>query len=428
MSETALDRSDRLERPHPYPVESTSADDSTMQACRVVPPVRAAFYFYAATIPFETIDLGIPVLELTMVSFFVLVGSLIFQPDLALRKPPAAFGLFVLYVIVFTIPTALGYTPVQEEAEWQLKVLIHLVIMGWVVFNIMKNQEVARTGLIVLGVACATLAALQVTGISETNAGYESTSDRTTSFGFHPNNLARILALGMLAIVGLAYGTRRGLKKLGLLVPAFILLIGYAIIQTGSRGGLLALFAGLMVIVLGDGSARSRARNAVLVGAAVLFIAGLALTSELTASRFEDALDDGDLARRELIYPMAWEMFLEKPLVGWGGKASEYELGARLGHPEEESKNPHNLILYLLVATGLVGAVPMLAGIGLALYAAWSTRTGGLGVLPLAMLVTVLVANMSGLWLHNKMHWFVIALALSTVSVVKVRQFKGQIG
>jgi hypothetical protein len=254
----------------------------------VVPPVRAAFYFYVATIPFETIDLGIPVLELTMVSFFVLVGSLIFQPDLALRKPPAAFGLFVLYVIVFTIPTALGYTPVQEEAEWQLKVLIHLVIMGWVVFNIMKNQEVARTGLIVLGVACATLAALQITGISETNAGYESTSDRTTSFGFHPNNLARILALGMLAIVGLAYGTRRGLKKLGLLVPAFILLIGYAIIQTGSRGGLLALFAGLMVIVLGDGSARSRARNAVLVGAAVLFIAGLALTSELTASRFEE--------------------------------------------------------------------------------------------------------------------------------------------
>jgi O-antigen ligase len=377
---------------------------------------------------FETIDLGIPVLELTMVSFFVLVGSLIFQPDLALRKPPVAFGLFVLYVIVFTIPTALGYTPVQEEAEWQLKVLIHLVIMGWVVFNIMKNQEVARTGLIVLGVACATLAALQVTGISETNAGYESTSDRTTSFGFHPNNLARILALGMLAIVGLAYGTRRGLKKLGLLVPAFILLIGYAIIQTGSRGGLLALFAGLMVIVLGDGSARSRARNAVLVGAAVLFIAGLAITSELTASRFENALDDGDLARRELIYPMAWEMFLEKPLVGWGGKASEYELGARLGHPEEESKNPHNLILYLLVATGLVGAVPMLAGIGLALYAAWSTRTGGLGVLPLAMLVTVLVANMSGLWLHNKMHWFVIALALSTVSVVRGRQFREQGG
>jgi O-antigen ligase len=105
-------------------------------------------------------------------------------------------------------------------------------------------------------------------------------------------------------------------------------------------------------------------------------------------------------------------MFLEKPLVGWGGKASEYELGARLGHPEEESKNPHNLILYLLVATGLVGAAPMLAGIGLALYAVWSTRTGGLGVLPLAMLVTVLVANMSGLWLHNKMHWFVIALGI----------------
>ena len=391
-----------------------------INACRVVPPVRLAFYFYTVTIPFETVDLGIPFLELTMISFFILVGSLLFQPDLAFRRPPAAFWLFVIYVIVFAIPTLLGDVPVQEESDWQLKVLIHLVILAWVSFNIMKNHEVARNGLIIFAAACGLLAVMQITGLSSMSAEYESMTDRSTSFGFHPNNLARILALGMLAVVGLAYGTRRGLTHLKMAVPLVILIIGYAIIQTGSRGGLLALFAGLMVIVLGDGSARSRSRNIALVGAAVLLIGALMLTSEVTSSRFERAMDDGDLARRELIYPISWEMFLERPIVGWGGKSSEYELGARLGHPEEETKNPHNLYLYLLVATGLVGAVPMLAGLGLTFRAAWSTRTGPLGVVPLSMFVTVMVANISGLWQHNKMHWFVIALALSTVSVVRV--------
>ena len=391
-----------------------------IDVCRVVPPVRIAFYFYTATIPFETVDLGIPFLELTMISFFILVGSLLFQPDLAFRRPPAAFWLFVIYVIVFAIPTLLGDVPVQEESDWQLKVLIHLVVLAWVAFNIMKNHEVARNGLIIFAAACGLLAIMQITGLSSMSAEYESMTDRSTSFGFHPNNLARILALGMLAVVGLAYGTRRGLTHLKVAVPLVILIIGYAIIQTGSRGGLLALFAGLMVIVLGDGSARSRSRNIALVGAAVLLIGSLMLTSEVTTSRFERALDDGDLARRELIYPISWEMFLERPFVGWGGKSSEYELGARLGHPEEETKNPHNLYLYLLVATGLVGAVPMLAGLWLTLRGAWSTRAGPLGVVPLSMFVTVLVANISGLWQHNKMHWFVIALALSTVSVVRV--------
>src|SRR5207244_13447285 len=53
---------------------------------------------------------------------------------------------------------------------------------------------------------------------------------------------------------------------------------------------------------------------------------------------------------------------------------------------------------------------------GFCLRAAWQARRGSQGVLPLAMIVTVLMANMSGLWLYKKLNWIVLAYALASCS------------
>src|SRR5215212_2302131 len=66
----------------------------------VATPVRWAFYAFIATIPFETVDLGIPV-EITTISLLVLFLSLVFQLPLVFQKPPAAYWCFALYFIVF---------------------------------------------------------------------------------------------------------------------------------------------------------------------------------------------------------------------------------------------------------------------------------------------------------------------------------------
>jgi O-antigen ligase len=132
-------------------------------------------------------------------------------------------------------------------------------------------------------------------------------------------------------------------------------------------------------------------------------------------ARFEETIEEGDVARRDRIYPTAFEMFVEKPLLGWGPISSTFELGMRLGHPEEETKNPHNLILFGLVSTGLLGSLPLFVGIAFSGLSAWKTRDGPHGILPLAMVAAVLVANMSGLWLFNKLHWLVMAYALASV-------------
>jgi len=171
----------------------------------------------------------------------------------------------------------------------------------------------------------------------------------------------------------------------------------------------------MTLIVFRQGSLKRKVLNA---GAFLLLLGFFflaALQSDVMRSRFEETFEEGDVARREQIYPTAWRMFQEKPLLGWGPITSTYELGMRLGHPEEETKNPHNLILFGLVSTGLLGSAPLFIGIGFAMLTAWKTRNGPHGILPLAMIVAVLVANMSGLWLFNKLHWLVMAYSLASV-------------
>jgi O-antigen ligase len=294
--------------------------------------------------------------------------------------------------------------------------LTQLTLLGWIGFCLMRDSKTAERALLVFAAGCVVLAVLQITGVAARGVEADRAAIvRVTAFGFHPNNLARILMLGLLAILGVAMAKAKGLTRPLLLTSPLVILLCVALVQTGSRGGLLALGAGVMTLVLRRGTLVMKILN----GAGLLLLLGVflfaAMQSDIMRSRFEETLEDGDLARRDLIYPTAFQMFQEKPWLGWGPINSTFELGMRLGHPEEETKNPHNIILYGLVSTGIFGTIPLIVGIGFASSNAWRTRNGPHGILPLALVVSVLIANMSGLWLFNKLHWLVMAYAMATI-------------
>ena len=380
--------------------------------------VRWLFYGFIISLPFETVGTGI--LEPPTVMGGLLLASTLLQPGLFLRWPSRGFWCFIIYLYLFATLGVLEPSKYRGQLLLEVFLLAQLTVLSWIGLNLMRDGRVAKRALLSLGVGCTILAALQVTGVAGSEVDGEGTIARVTAFGFHPNNLARILALGLIVAVGLSYRHGKFTGFAVLTVSPIIVLLGFALIQTGSRGGLLALGAGIMTFALNGRSLRSRLLNAGALLAVIGFLAFAALQSDVMGSRFEDTVEDGDLARRELIYPTSWQMFTEKPLLGWGPVASTYELGMRLGHPEENTKNPHNLGLFALVSTGVVGAIPLFAGILLAIAAAWKARHGEHGALPLAMIVAVLAANMSSLWLFNKLHWLVMAYALASVHGISV--------
>jgi O-antigen ligase len=136
--------------------------------------------------------------------------------------------------------------------------------------------------------------------------------------------------------------------------------------------------------------------------------------------RWEHTLFKGDLAKRDKIMPRAWDMFLEKPLLGWGPVSNLVELGSREGMP---SRDTHNVYLWVLTETGLLGAIPFFAGLWLSLRAAWRARFGSEGTLPMAMLVCLLIINMGITWHNRKIFWLTMAYVLASAwSVRKVFQ------
>jgi O-antigen ligase len=386
--------------------------ETLKEAHAVKPVVRWAFYLFIASIPFETIGTGMPI-ELTAITGSLLVLATFLEMRVFYHWPSGPLWCFLIYLYICGVLAALEKASYRLEVAWSLVVLIQLILVFWISYNLMRNHSIARTAVLVFVGACVTLAILQVLGITARVSDAGAKVERVSAMGLNPNDLARILVLGLLAMIGLVHGQRKSTLQRYLAWPLFALM-GITIVQTGSRGALVALGAGLIIFVLNEGSMWTKVRNVVTVLLLVGFFAFVSLESDTARERFERAEEEGGLARREEIYPNALEMFLEKPVVGWGVVGYTYELGSRLGHIDEQTKNAHNLILHALASTGLLGAIPLFFGIGLTVRAAWRARRGSQGVLPLAMIVTVLMANMSGLWLYKKLNWVILAYALAS--------------
>ena len=109
-------------------------------------------------------------------------------------------------------------------------------------------------------------------------------------------------------------------------------------------------------------------------------------------------------------------MFSERPLGGWGPITNQFEVARRIDERAVPRRDAHNLVLELLTATGVVGAIPFLVGLGLCVRAGWRARSGPLGIAPLAVLMGVMMGTVSGTWIASKILWFALALTLAAGS------------
>jgi O-antigen ligase len=80
----------------------------------------------------------------------------------------------------------------------------------------------------------------------------------------------------------------------------------------------------------------------------------------------------------------------------------------------------HNMFLGALTSTGLFGTVPLFIIVILCMLAAWRARRGSQGALPLVMVVTVILINMSGNWIASKLDWLMMAYVLASASFTLV--------
>ena len=333
------------------------------------------------------------------------------------RIPGAMWG-FVGYFAFFLLGGLYLRDEFLHEYLVQSFTLLQVFVFLWIGTNLLQDERIAKRGLFTYALGAVLLALGSLSHLP----GFDTqvVPGRMTDLGQNPNALALHMAIAVVIAVGLwLCGLFKGfvVKLLALIVFIFPPLV--VLIQTGSRGGILALAAGLLVYALPLARRRPKATLAaftlaVLAMGATLFM--LAQDPEFV-KRWQAVYYEGSLSSRENIFPAALEMVLERPIFGWHPIEGFYELAWRLGI--WGPRDAHNLLLSLMVEVGVLGTLPFLAGLWLCWRSAWRARSGYLGGLPLALLVIILASNMSGTNILWKPQWLVLALTLAVGTIVE---------
>ncbi len=294
----------------------------------------------------------VPLYEVTIVACLLMsLRPVLSQlsPQSLYRHPITTCILGLLVAVTLSHLTRFAVYEARMAFTLFAKVVIYYLLFLAVV-DTPGRLRVALLGLIVCALAQTLLALLQYHGVIDlpgltvlhqhsfdTETGELVLTPRLRSIGIYndPNDLCVMLVVGVLVcIFWLDKGPGLLLRVLGLTALG---LFGYGIVLTKSRGGFLALMAGLLTFC----AARFGWRKS-----ALLAVAGLPLLVVLAGERQTSISTGEDTARERIqIWGSGFELFKEHPVFGVGVG----EFVERIGLVA------HNSFLHCFVETGLLG-------------------------------------------------------------------------
>jgi O-antigen ligase/polysaccharide polymerase Wzy-like membrane protein len=382
----------------------------------VMPVVRWALYATVFLIPLEYPDRL--VFEVTTIAGSCFLATTFLQVHACYRLLPwamVAFGFYLVAEVAAFVIEGAGYPGGLYLNEVAKSCLLFLLwfLFGWVCSNLLRQEGIYRTTLLSFALGCLLRAALPLAGIGRTAHLQGTGGERVTAFGQNANQSAHVLALGLLALIGLAYVQPAGAPRPRWLGWGAVGLIAIGLVQTGSRGGLVVFSVGMLVYLATGRTLRARVRNATVALAGLGAMMFLVTHSEVMRGRLARA-EEGSFSQREHIFPTLAGMFRDRPILGWGPITNKYELAGRLGDAIHTRRDAHNILLEVLTASGLLGAIPFCIGLGLCVRSAWSARAGPRGVVPLALVLAVIAGNMSENRIAGPLLWLILGCALAS--------------
>jgi putative inorganic carbon (hco3(-)) transporter len=233
--------------------------------------------------------------------------------------------------------------------------LFHLAILVFCEERQLRHFEIFT--LVVLAYLCFTSIAFLVGAkslifprfILDESLGYHADRARGPLLQAVANGVS-LNMLGVLAVHAALRGRIRGFRA-ALLLAALPL----AILATMTRAVWLSFVTSMGILIF---RSRSRGlRNACIAIAIVGVLGSLAILSfDDQRHAFRDRFgESGPLDFRQAVYGGCWQMFLEKPLTGWGVNQMPAELARHVSGYQEKELYPHNTYLELLIEHGIIG-------------------------------------------------------------------------
>ena len=185
------------------------------------------------------------------------------------------------------------------------------------------------------------------------------------------------------------------------------------VLATGSRGASAATAAGLLVLVLVSKLGPKRL-VAIVLAVMVLVVPFWSVyvdVSQVLTARWERTLTRDEYGARDRLFAVTTELFLQRPLIGYGVQSSSI-IGERFfGNPNQPFA-AHSTIMTLLVSFGMLGTVLWIAMLASALTHVWRHRRAEHAGLLLAILGMFMAYMFTGSIMTNR--FFYVTLGLAT--------------
>jgi putative inorganic carbon (hco3(-)) transporter len=284
---------------------------------------------------------------------FLAVASVVQQPFdnhtwcLLAAKFIVPFGLFHLAAVVFV-----------EERRLRQFELFALVVLAYLCFTSIAFLVGAKS-------------LIFPRFILDESLGYHADRARGPLLQAVANGVSLNL-LGVVALHSFLRGRIRGLKAAVLLASLPI-----AILATMTRAVWLSFAVSIGILIF---RTRNRGLRRICAAMSIVGIVGLLVALSIDDQRraLTDRLrESGPLDFRQAVYAGGWQMFLEKPLAGWGVNQMPSELARHVSGYKERELYPHNTYLELLVEHGIVG-------LGLYAWLMWEIFRLGRSLVPRA--------------------------------------------
>lgn len=369
-------------------------------------------YLFVFSLPFEYwnpwgISSFFTISKMVGILYFVLsMGS----PKINFTLKYNSFFIALLFILLGWI-TIMSLINAGSSTRIFDQTLLQCILLFWLVSNdFIRHPKAIRFVFLFFILGVSVMGVLLQFGIGAgVDVNVPTGEDRITFFGANSNLIGNYAVIATMLCISLLFKQSMyfGRKSMLLLFtfPGLILLIG----ASGSRGALVALLIGLFTFLL---FYKTRTRRKLLIwivgGCLSIFLVQHVLQSDIMEERVSQSLDNGGsiLGGREEIWETAFEIFADRPLVGWGTSGYENQMLIRY----HEYKDTHNMFLYLMVTGGIIGLFIML----LFLYGIWKRSYRSLkensNNLPICLfIIYLIIAFKGGGFIHSKMPWLLLA-------------------
>lgn len=275
------------------------------------------------------------------------------------------------------------------------------------------RPKVLEKGLILLAVGSISLSILYFFGIGVEYSNMDHFNHgRISIFGDNANVIGLRMCIAILVITSLLYENRLNVSNFRFLLAPFLLSMFMLLINTGSRVSFVAIILSfaLYLFILEIGKLKKVILYLLSIALSYFLIFPFLIKSETLLFRLLQSFYESDLSNRDILWIELYQTINDHSIVGIGKTGYTYLFG---------NQSPHNVIIEVLVYTGIIGALIFFIFMyNLLSGTYWFSRSTD-NKITFVLLVPVFGLILSGQIFDQKFVWILFSYMVSSYVIFK---------